>query len=153
MNNLIGELGINRNSLSLQNEQLQGTVRGLLNRFVLVQSAVDELQELSHQILAGDANFRFDPSYRSLFNGLIDNSQFDSLELDRYGVLPSRLQKLLEEMMQLEESVDDILLFATANDRTLEHHRKMLAQLRDEVMWARDIEFCRHPMDEKRSHN
>jgi two-component system, chemotaxis family, sensor histidine kinase and response regulator PixL len=137
MNNLVGELGINRNSLSLQNEQLQGAVRDLLNRFVLVQSAVEGLQELSHQILVEDVNVGFNPFQRSEFKGLTANSQFDSLELDRYGVLPSRLQGLLEEMMQIEESVDDVLLFATASDRTLEDHRKMLSQLRDEVMWAR----------------
>jgi chemotaxis family two-component system sensor histidine kinase/response regulator PixL len=40
-------------------------------------------------------------------------------------------------MMQLEESVDDIVLFAKATDQTLERQRQMLTQLRDELMWAR----------------
>jgi chemotaxis family two-component system sensor histidine kinase/response regulator PixL len=40
-------------------------------------------------------------------------------------------------MMQLEESVDDIVLFARQSDQTLEQQRQMLTQLRDELMWAR----------------
>lgn len=137
MNNLVGELAINRNGLSLQNEQLQGAVRELLNRFVRVQEGVEQLQELSNQMLAGNTDSIFLKIQPNLDQPAIDNAHFDSLELDRYGILPSRLQGILEEMMQLEESVDDILLFATASDRTLLHQRKMLTQLRDELMWAR----------------
>lgn len=137
MNNLVGELSINRNGLSLQNEQLQGAVRELLNRFTKVQDGVERLQELSNQMLATTSDSGFLEVQNSLDPQAMDNSQFDSLELDRYGILPSRLQGILEEMMQLEESVDDILLFATASDRTLLDQRKMLTQLRDELMWAR----------------
>lgn len=137
MDNLVGELVINRNGLALQNEQLQGAVHELLNRFSRVQEGVERLQELSNQMLAGNSDPRFLEVQHSLAQQATVNSQFDSLELDRYGILPSRLQGILEEMMQLEESVDDILLFARAGDRTLLHQRKMLTQLRDELMWAR----------------
>ncbi|HEY9820848.1 MAG TPA: hypothetical protein V6D35_08710, partial [Candidatus Sericytochromatia bacterium] len=47
MNNLVGELAINRNGLSLQNEQLQGSVRELLNRFAKVQKIATQLQQVS----------------------------------------------------------------------------------------------------------
>ena len=137
MNNLVGELAINRNGLSLQNEQLQTAVRELSNRFVRVQNGVEKLQELSNQMLAGTSSSIFSEFQNSNNQQLAEDSHFDSLELDRYGILPSRLQGILEEMMQLEESVDDILLFATVSDRTLVHQRKMLTQLRDELMWAR----------------
>jgi two-component system, chemotaxis family, sensor histidine kinase and response regulator PixL len=40
-------------------------------------------------------------------------------------------------MIQLEESVDDIVLFARGSNQTLETQRQMLTQLRDELMWAR----------------
>ncbi len=137
MNNLVGELAINRNGLSLQNEQLQDAVHELLNRFVRVQDGVGRLQELSNQMLSGTSDYEFSEILNSKNQQTVDNPQFDSLELDRYGVLPSRLQGILEEMMQLEESVEDILLFATTSDRTLVQQRKMLIQLRDELMWAR----------------
>ena len=143
MNNVVGELAINRNGLSLQNEQLQGSVRELLNRFSRVQNQVAYLQNLSDQMLI--APERYSPeglpgSVQQLGSfkvGRSDFDDFDSLELDNYGVLQSQLQGLLEEMMQLEESVDDIVLFARATDQTLERQRQMLTQLRDELMWAR----------------
>jgi two-component system, chemotaxis family, sensor histidine kinase and response regulator PixL len=161
MNNLVGELAINRNGLSLQNEQLQGSVRELLNRFSRVQSQVSQLQKLSDQMLVGasvgtqwseelaDGRSNGEGSnhlwlMKNQFSSnekpssfLPESSQFDSLELDSYGILHSQLQGLLEEMMQLEESVDDIVLFAKATDQTLEQQRQMLTQLRDELMWAR----------------
>ncbi len=184
MNNLVGELAINRNGLSLQNEQLQGSVKELLNRFSKVQNMVGNLRQLSDQMLVGSSSsgliasnpgflsvargqqseelkvgmlnvgklnvespeknlqpFNLQPSNLEVttFDGELtnDHSPFDSLELDSYGALHSRLQGLLEEMMQLEESVEDIVLFAKASDQTLEQQRQMVTQLRDELMWAR----------------
>ncbi|MFB8789467.1 MAG: hybrid sensor histidine kinase/response regulator [Potamolinea sp.] len=158
MSNLVGELAINRNSLSLQNDQLQGSVRELLNRFANVQKMVGNLQQLSNQMLIvetrpGTLGMKSRTSPSSVFSErrnqwsvessfltnqeTTNNSHFDSLELDSYGVLHSRLQALLEDMMQLEEAVDDIVLFARASDTTLEQQRVMLTRLRDELMWAR----------------
>lgn len=151
MNNLVGELAINRNSLSLQNQQLQGTVRELLSRFTRFSSLVNLLQEVSNKMIVNTSSLGLIESYsdsdlnRSLSvkkiinNGqqTTENSNFDSLEMDRYGVLHSRLQGIMEEIVQLEESVDDIALFAKKSDQTLEQQRQRLAYLRDELMWAR----------------
>lgn len=139
INNLVGELAINRNSMSLQNEQLQSAVRELLNRFVKVQNVVGGLQELSNQMLIAPERFSDKKLPHSIAQSLgqITPTDFDSLELDSYGVLYSRLQGFLEDMVQLEEAVDDIVLFSRATDRTLEQQRQMLTQLRDQLMWAR----------------
>ena len=140
MNNVVGELAINRNGLSLQNEQLQRSVRELLNRFVRVQNVVGNLQELSYQMLVIPERPNSDTAPRlagQLGDVAARQADFDALELDRYGVLSSRLQGLLEDMVQLEESVDDIVLFARATDQTLGQQRQMLTQLRDELIWAR----------------
>jgi chemotaxis family two-component system sensor histidine kinase/response regulator PixL len=140
MNNVVGELAINRNGLSLQNQQLQRSVRELLDRFVQVQGVVGQLRKLSDQMLATPER----PHYEAILSGVnplgelvIRQGDFDSLELDRYGVLNSRLQELIEDMVQLEEAVDDVSLFAKQSNRTLEQQRQMLTQLRDELMWAR----------------
>jgi two-component system, chemotaxis family, sensor histidine kinase and response regulator PixL len=44
---------------------------------------------------------------------------------------------VLEEMVQLEESVEDITIFAKQSDRTIDSQRQMLGQMRDELMWVR----------------
>ena len=143
MNNLVGELAINRNSLSLQNDQLQGTVRELLNRFVRFQEMTGNLRELSDQMLIAPMNSQVSdlpraPRLEASEDGKIQNlADFDSLEMDSYGTLHSLLQELLEEMMQLSEAVDDVVLFARQSDQSLEQQRQMLTNLRSELMWAR----------------
>ena len=147
MNNLIGEFAINRNSLSLQNQQLQGAVRELLNRFSRFGNLVASLREISDQMVVGWSVFSNRLSVgKSAVASLSrtnsgqwtsDTSDFDSLEMDSYGVLHSQLQEILEEMVQLEEAVDDVALFAKQSDKTLEQQRQMQTQLRDELMWAR----------------
>lgn len=138
MSNLVGELAINRNGISLQNEQLQISVRELQNRYVKVQQLVSQLRELSDKTLVGTSNsfLSMTPLAQSR-NATSPHSQFDSLELDSYSALNSQFQEFLEEMMQLEEAVNDIKLFAKATDTTLEKQRQNMTQLRDELMWAR----------------
>ncbi len=144
MNNLVGELAINRNSLSLQNEQLQGGVKELLHRFLRFQEMTGKLRGLSDQMLIDSGRWgQFvrgndnDSPAASELRFLNAEFGFDALEMDSYGTLYSSLQGLLEEMMQLEESVDDIVLFARTSNQTIEQQRQMLTSLRDELMWAR----------------
>jgi len=140
MNNLVGELAINRNGLSLQHQQLQRSVRELLERFSRVQSMVGNLRELSDKMLIAPERYNSEIN-TALLNQLTEfvsrTEEFDSLELDNYSILNSRLQQLIEDMVQLEESVDDVALFAKQSDQTLEQQRQMLTSLRDELMWAR----------------
>ncbi len=148
MNNLVGELVINRNSLSLQNDQLQNKVKDLLDRFSYFQKITNTLKQLSDQMViaperygaipvTGQALNRQEIFTRSPFPSASESSDFDSLEMDSYSTVYSIVQSLLEEMMQLEESVDDIVLFARSSNQTLEQQRQMLTNLRDELMWAR----------------
>ncbi len=153
INNLVGELSINRNSLSLQNEQLQGSVQELLRRFTKFQEMGRQLRALSDQMLVapergrGGGGHGFDVSAQP--NGTGGNNKegtqvsspstpfFDSLEMDSYGELNSLLQETFEEIVQLEETVGDVVLLAGQSSQTLEQQRQMLGNLRDDVMWAR----------------
>ncbi len=145
MNNVVGELAINRNGLSLQNEQLQGTVEELLRRFTKFQEMTYQLRDLSDKMLvAPDHNSSLKVGLLSAANqsAIISSksrmeTEFDSLEMDSYGELNSRLQETLEEMAQIEEIVGDIALLSSQSSRTLEGQRQMLAYLRDDLMWAR----------------
>ncbi|MGK7941816.1 MAG: response regulator [Crocosphaera sp.] len=149
MNNLVGELVINRNSLSLQNDQLQNKVKDLLTRFSNFQTITSTLKQLSDQMVVAPERYgaiKLSKNYHKKNNktseSLKENTltsinNFDSLEMDSYGMVYSIVQSLLEEMMQLEESVDDIVLFANSSNQTLEQQRQMLTNLRDELMWAR----------------
>ena len=152
MDNQLGELVIQRNSLAVQNEQLQRELRELLNRFSRFQGLVGRLQEFSDQEVVRQSNQQAptfqrnpqsqpeettrSPDMTQAPESVLD-LDFDSLELDQYGALNAILQELLEETAQIEESVGDVSLFAEQSDQTLQGQRKMLEQLRDELIWAR----------------
>jgi two-component system, chemotaxis family, sensor histidine kinase and response regulator PixL len=140
MNNLVGELTINRNSLALQNDQLQENVSELGQKFLRFRGVTRKMREISDQMLLGQ---RSQPIH-AFVDAQLDSSpelgiadEFDVLEMDRYSQLYSSLKELLEEMLQLEESVDDITIFAQQSDRTINSQRQMLSQMRDELMWVR----------------
>jgi two-component system, chemotaxis family, sensor histidine kinase and response regulator PixL len=138
MNNLVGELTINRNSLALQNEQLQENVWELEQKCWRFRGVTKQLRSISDQMLlearlSGVSNA---PKHHPTLDSDPD-TEFDTLELDSYNLLYSSLQEVLEEMVQLEESVEDITLFAQQSDRTINSQGQMLRQMRDELMWVR----------------
>ena len=145
MNNLIGELSINRNGLSLQNERLQQSVKELLDRFANFQQMAHNLRDLSDKMLITPDKYRARSANTSNSfplniseDGEVNiSSAFDSLEMDRYDNMYYVVQDLIEQMIQLEESVDDIALYAKASGQTVEDQRQMLNRMRDELMWAR----------------
>ncbi len=144
MNNLIGELVINRNSLSVQNEHLQSNISQLNRKFIRFRNITGKLRELSDQMLiqseGSEPNQQQQKSESSQkFEDFVSSqdSSFDSLEMDSYSNLHLLLQEILEEVLQLEESMDDIFLFAQQSNKTIDLQRQMLGQMRDELMWAR----------------
>ncbi len=130
MNNLIGELVINRNSLALQNEQLQLNVKNLSKKFIRFRTVTSKLREISDRMLV-ESESSIDKSFSP------ENTEFDSLEMDSYNLLQLALQDILEEIAQLEEGADDIFLFAKQSSQTVANQSQMLGQMRDELMWAR----------------
>ncbi len=154
MNNQVGELSINRNSLSLQNEQLQAAVQELLGRFAKFQEMGSRLSDLSDQMLVSPEH-RFhnsnltgvaaekiptsDAPALAAMPGQVafSRADFDSLEMDSYGELHLLLQAMLEQMVQLEEKIDDIAVFSAQSGQTVEQQRQTLTYLRDDLMWAR----------------
>ncbi|MGF1535288.1 MAG: response regulator, partial [Elainellaceae cyanobacterium] len=136
MNNLLGELTISRNGLDLQNTQAQRATRQLRQRFERFQNAVEAIRTFSDQLLIADQHVAKTqrPARDSLNQSLQD---FDTLEMDRYSTLYAQTQVLLEEIVQLEESMEDVSLFTQQSGQMLNRHRKMLSNMQDELMWAR----------------
>ena len=138
MNNLVGELTINRNSLALQNEELQEGVSELGQKFLRFRAITQKLREISDRMILEQRS----GSLRNLRRGYEAEdsqpySEFDTLEMDNYSDVYASIQNVLEEIVQLEESVDDITIFAKQSDRTISSQRQMLGQMRDELMWVR----------------
>jgi chemotaxis family two-component system sensor histidine kinase/response regulator PixL len=127
MNNFVGELVINRNSLSLQNEQLQQKIRHIGERFGRFQDVIAKFENLSQKILLEQKR----SSDR--------HTNSDGLELDKYGKTDSLAlsQEVLEEMMQFKEAFEDATLIARQSHQSIGQQRQTLNSLKDELMWAR----------------
>lgn len=143
MNNLVGELVINRNSLALQQEHLQAIVLKVqhgLEQFQNLTTALEGLSDNTSTNLSStnsDANLPSSTS-PSIKNQLLNSDRlFDSLEMDNYGDQHSSIQTALEEMMQLEEAVEDLALFTRQSDQNIRQQEQILTKLSDELMWAR----------------
>lgn len=143
MNNLVGELVINRNSLALQQEHLQAIVRKVqqgLEQFQHLTTALEGLSDnTSINLSSTNSDSHLPPSTSSSIKNQLLNSDrlFDSLEMDSYSEQHSSIQTALEEMMQLEEAVEDLALFTRQSDKTIRQQEQTLTKLRDELMWAR----------------
>ena len=142
MSNLVGELAINRDGTSLQNEQLQGALKELLGQFSQFQKQIQQLRMVSDQMLIAPERQHQSGQPQLNASEALDNpwsTEFDSLEMDSYGTLHLQLQEIFEDVIQLEERVSDVALFAKQSDQKLGQQRQMLVQLRDDLTWARMV--------------
>ena len=138
MNNLVGELTTNRNSLDLRHGQAQAAVEELLQRFERCQEMIGKLRDLSDEMLiAPERSHTREGTLSESQNSGLGIADFDSLEMDHYGVLHTLLQGVLEDMMQLEEAVEDVALFTGQSGQVIGQQRQMLTQLRGELIWSR----------------
>lgn len=152
MNNLVGELVINRNSLALQQEQLQtivGKVQQGLEQFQHLTTALKGVSDhADSNISLGKFDLDLPSPILELESELLDSDRlFDSLEMERYSDRHFAIETALEEMMQLEEAVEDLTLFTRQSDKTIRQQEQILTKLRDELMWARML-----PLDKVLNH-
>lgn len=145
LNYSIGELLTNQNRQSLQNAQIQTSVRALIARLQQHQQQLSQLQDWSDRQFnwveqQQHQNWRLGslpqfPIHNSQF--LIHNNNFDSLELDRYTQAQLLVQSILEDAVQLAEATDAIDLFTQQSHQTLDKQRRLLTSTRDALMSAR----------------
>lgn len=136
---LLGELVVNRNSIALQTEQTQNSAQELLRRFAHFQELVSLLERRAEGAEEAKASRQLPTTNYPLLpiTHYPLPFDFDPLEMDRYGAIHPLVQRILEEIVQLEEAVEDIALFAEQSSQILERKQQVFSQLQDELMRAR----------------
>ncbi len=127
MNNLVGELVISRNGLSLRHDQMSARVANLLKGFERFNNLARQLQTMAET----------ETGRRSEAGAVSNLPSFDTLELDNYSSLQLLLQEALEEVAQLSEVAADITLVSDQSNQALARQRQMLGQLQKELLWSR----------------
>ena len=141
MNNLMGELAIERHGLALHNEQFHDTLEQLRSKCENFQTIGDRLRQIADTLAIST---QYPPAQESapLMGGspleLRDlTQQFDILELDRYSEVHAIAQATIEQLTQIEEQIEDLTLFTTQSHQQIDRQKQLLSHLRDDLMWAR----------------
>ncbi|WP_373547499.1 chemotaxis protein CheW [Chamaesiphon sp.] len=141
MNNLMGELAIERHGLALHNEQFHDTLERLRSKCENFQTIGDRLRQMADTLAISN---RYPPSESAfpLVGGSPPeqrdlNQQFDVLELDRYSEVHTIAQATIEQIAQIEEQIEDLTLFTTQSHQQIDRQKQLLSYLRDDLMWAR----------------
>jgi two-component system, chemotaxis family, sensor histidine kinase and response regulator PixL len=137
MNNLMGELAIERHGLELSAEQFTDTLAQLRAKCSNFQSIGDRLQQIADTlaIATSPSSLAGNPITSSLASAAIP--QFDALELDRYSEVHHIAQATIEQLAQIEEQIEDLSLFVTQSHHQIDRQKQLLSHLRDDLMWAR----------------
>lgn len=140
INDLFGELIIQRNGLNLQLERLRKLIRNLTQRVQILDRENQELRaaydKIATQALGSPSspyNWQPDNTYQT--SG-VENG-FDALELDRYNELNLLSQEVMETIVQVQEVTTDVQLSADDTDqiarklnKTSKHLQTKLTQIR-----------------------
>jgi two-component system, chemotaxis family, sensor histidine kinase and response regulator PixL len=130
LDNLCGDLTIERNGLALYLERLHSLVAGLngrvrnLEQFNLrLRSAYDQEAQANTPILSSPSS--------------LTEENFDALEMDRYSELHLVWQEVMESIVQIQEVTSDIDLTVRSADDTAAELNRTAKELQSNVMYSR----------------
>ncbi|MCY7367677.1 MAG: hybrid sensor histidine kinase/response regulator [Chamaesiphon sp.] len=139
MNNLMGELAIERNGLALSNQQSADILQQLRSKCVNFQTIGDRLQQLADTLAIStqySPTLGHKPEPELALSQDLDH-QFDLLELDRYSEIHQIAQATIKQIAQIEEQIEDLALFTTQSNSQIDRQKQQISYLRDDLMWAR----------------
>ncbi|WP_414564249.1 MULTISPECIES: response regulator [unclassified Anabaena] len=143
INDLFGELIVQRNGLNSQLEKLRKLVRNLNQRVQILERENHELRTIYDKIampLVKTSGVRSPTVGRSPSLTEIDIehiSEFDTLELDRYNGLNLRSQEVMETIVQVQEVTTDIQLSVDDTDQIARKLNKTSKQLQTKLTHIR----------------
>lgn len=153
LNNLVGELVVNRNLLEQDQERLQQFITNLLHQVQLLsdvsQRMRDEydrsLLEASLSAGRGRSYSSFETSY-SGNDGANANSSvskdFEGIEFDRYTTFHVLSQEIIELIVRVRESASDIEFVVGETDQVTRQLGTITTQVQDDLKQSRMVPFA-----------
>ncbi|MEO0854823.1 MAG: hybrid sensor histidine kinase/response regulator, partial [Cyanobacteria bacterium J06648_11] len=154
INNLVGELVVNRNSL----EQIQGRLQQFLDNLLFrVRSLNDMGQKLQDRyerslleasLMAG-RNSVNRPSVPTESSGSSDSNgsghstgaEFDALEMDQFTAFHTLSQDIIEQIVRIRESSSDIQYVVDESELVSRQFRQVTSQVQESLNRARMVPF------------
>ncbi|MEH2084631.1 MAG: hybrid sensor histidine kinase/response regulator [Nostoc sp.] len=134
INDLFGELIVQRNGLNSQLERLRKLVRNLNQRVQVLDRENQELRIVSDKIstqatMSNGAQMPAGNGHQ--VQGT--NTEFDALEMDRYNELNLRSQEVMETIVQVQEVTTDVQLSVDDTDHIARKLNKTSKQLQTKL--------------------
>lgn len=149
LNNLVGELVTQENSAILQNQQLQGLVARIIQRFTRFEQISHELEIWTDRSQNDRARLQAEQTGMSSVQSPIaaigletaweTSVDFDPLQMDTYSDLYTLVQETMEEIAQLGEAMRDMSLLTQQSQQIQRQKQQTLKQVRNDLLWARMI--------------
>jgi len=158
LNNLVGELVVNRNSLEGDEERLRQFLDNLMHQVQNLNDVGGRMQDLYERSLLEDALLRSRREYRAKQGGSSDfgssssngtqtqtNSEtvgeFDELEMDSFTKFHELAQETIEMIVRVRESTADIQFLVDDIDQVARTLRQVTSQLQEGLNKSRMVPF------------
>ncbi len=154
LNNLVGELVVNRNLLEQDQERLQQFITNLLHQVQLLSDVSQRMRDqydrslLEASLSAGRGRSytsSFDASYSSGEGGGSNNSvtnDFEGIEFDRYNTFHVLSQEIIELIVRVRESASDIEFVVGETDQVTRQLGTITTQVQDDLKQSRMVPFA-----------
>jgi chemosensory pili system protein ChpA (sensor histidine kinase/response regulator) len=151
LNNLVGELVVNRNSLEQAEERLRQFLDNLLYQVQQLSDVGQRMRDLYERSLLESSLLSSRKSYQMSIQGStnIPDSQahstgvsFDALEMDRFTGFHTLSQEMIELIVRVRESASDIDFVVDETDQITRNFRQITTQLQEGLTRARMVPFA-----------
>ncbi|TYQ31827.1 response regulator [Pseudanabaena sp. UWO310] len=152
LNNLVGELVVNRNLLEQDQERLQQFITNLLHQVQLLSDVSQRMRDqydrslLEASLTAGRGRSysSFETSYAN--DGANSNSSvsndFEGIEFDRYNTFHVLSQEIIELIVRVRESASDIEFVVGETDQVTRQLGTITTQVQDDLKQSRMVPFA-----------
>ncbi|MGD1944296.1 MAG: response regulator [Leptolyngbyaceae cyanobacterium] len=153
LNNLVGELVVNRNSLEQDQDRFRQFLDYLMIQVQLLNDVGQRMRDLYERsllessLLASRQAFQSGgltpaPRHGGNGDGHATGASFDALEMDRFTGFHTLTQEMIELIVRVRESSSDIAYTVESTDQIARQFRQVTTQLQEGLNKARMVPFA-----------
>ncbi|GAB4457710.1 MAG: hypothetical protein OHK0037_00610 [Elainellaceae cyanobacterium] len=150
LNNLVGELVVNRNSLEQAEERLRQFLDNLLYQVQQLSDVGQRMRDLYERsllessLLSGrkTSAFAVPGSAPASQSNHATGASFDALEMDRFTGFHTLSQEMIELIVRVRESASDIDFVVEETDQITRNFRQITTQLQEGLTRTRMVPFA-----------
>jgi chemosensory pili system protein ChpA (sensor histidine kinase/response regulator) len=143
LNNLVGELVVNRNTLEQEQERMRQFLDNLLHQVQQLGYLGSRMQDLYERSLLESS---LNASRYSVRNAPVASNpnapDYDPLEMDRFSKFHLIAQEMIERIVRVRESSSDIEYLVDENDQVARRLRQVTTQLQEGLTRSRMVPFA-----------